>query len=67
MKDPDKVLWVKLLAAIGSIPGDDIDDWYRMYLLYQLGAQESSSGIPMIFGTDSVHGNMSVYHLPSSS
>ncbi|RJX27721.1 MAG: glycoside hydrolase family 3 protein [Acholeplasma sp.] len=46
-----------VLNGGGSIPGDDIDDWFRMYVLYQLGAQESSAGIPIIFGTDSVHGN----------
>ncbi|TNF06987.1 MAG: hypothetical protein EP317_05635 [Bacillota bacterium] len=46
-----------VLNGGGSIPGDDIDDWFRMYVLYQLGAKESSSGIPIIFGTDSVHGN----------
>ncbi len=46
-----------VLNAGGSIPGDAVSDWYNMYLLYQLGAQNSSSEIPMIFGTDSVHGN----------
>ena len=46
-----------VLNGGGSIPGDDIEDWYRMYVLYQLGAKESSSGIPIIFGTDAVHGN----------
>ncbi len=46
-----------VLNGGGSIPGDDIQDWYRMYLLYQHGAAESSSGIPIIFGTDAVHGN----------
>lgn len=46
-----------ILNGGGSIPGDDIDDWYRMYVLYQLGAENSSAGIPIIFGTDSVHGN----------
>ena len=46
-----------VLNGGGSIPGDDIADWYRMYLLYQHGAEDSSSGIPIIFGTDAVHGN----------
>ncbi len=46
-----------VLNGGGSIPGDNIEDWYQMYLLFQLGAEESSSGIPIIFGTDSVHGN----------
>lgn len=46
-----------ILNGGGSIPGDNISDWYNMYVLYQMGAQESSSGIPIIFGTDSVHGN----------
>jgi beta-glucosidase len=46
-----------VLNGGGSIPGDTVDSWFRMYVLYQLGAKESSSGIPIIFGTDSVHGN----------
>ncbi len=46
-----------VLNGGGSIPGDAVDNWFRMYVLYQLGARESSSGIPIIFGTDSVHGN----------
>jgi beta-glucosidase len=46
-----------VLNGGGSIPGDNVDNWFRMYVLYQLGAKESSSGIPIIFGTDSVHGN----------
>ncbi len=46
-----------VLNGGGSVPGDEIEDWINMYDEYRLQSLSSSSGIPIIFGTDSVHGN----------
>ena len=53
-----------VLSGGGSHPSsyrNSVDDWYEMYSDYQDGALESSSGIPLIYGIDAVHGNNNVY------
>jgi len=53
-----------VLSGGGSHPSafnNDTDDWYDMYEAYQIGALNSSSGIPLIYGIDAVHGNNNLY------
>ena len=53
-----------VLSGGGSHPNhytDDVDVWYNMVKSYQEGALASSSGIPLIYGTDAVHGHNNVY------
>lgn len=53
-----------ILSGGGSHPSsynNTVDDWYNMYKTYQDAALLSSSGIPIIYGIDAVHGNNNVY------
>lgn len=53
-----------ILSGGGSHPvshTDDVDTWYDMVKTFQDGALESSSGIPLIYGVDAVHGHNNVY------
>jgi beta-glucosidase len=53
-----------ILSGGGSHPSsydNTVDDWYDMYENYQDAALLSSSGIPIIYGIDAVHGNNNVY------
>lgn len=54
-----------ILNAGGSHPNDDplssYDDWYQMIYAMQEAALGSSSGIPLLYGIDAVHGNNNVY------
>lgn len=53
-----------VLSGGGSHPqsyDDTVQEWYDMYSSYQNAALESSSGIPIIYGIDAVHGNNNVY------
>jgi beta-glucosidase len=53
-----------ILSGGGSHPtayNDSVDTWYNMYSAYQTAALNSSSGIPIIYGIDAVHGNNNVY------
>ncbi|MDC0558852.1 glycoside hydrolase family 3 protein [Candidatus Izimaplasma bacterium] len=53
-----------ILSGGGSHPNgydSSIDEWYLMYNNYQTAALASSSGIPLIYGIDSVHGNNNLY------
>lgn len=53
-----------ILSGGGSHPSaydDDADTWYQMYLAYQQNALTSSSGIPIIYGIDAIHGNNNLY------
>ncbi|MDT8337166.1 MAG: glycoside hydrolase family 3 protein [Candidatus Izemoplasmatales bacterium] len=53
-----------ILSGGGSHPtayDDSIDTWYNMYSNYQAAALNSSSGIPIIYGIDAVHGNNNLY------
>lgn len=53
-----------ILSGGGSHPSSYLDttnDWYQMYFNYQQSALRSSSGIPIIYGIDAVHGNNNLY------
>jgi beta-glucosidase len=53
-----------VLSGGGSHPNgynSSIEDWYNMYSDYQTAALDSSSGIPIIYGIDAVHGNNNLY------
>ncbi|MBU1020448.1 MAG: glycoside hydrolase family 3 protein, partial [Firmicutes bacterium] len=53
-----------ILSGGGSHPSNymnSVDEWYNMYKNFQEGALASSSGIPLIYGIDAVHGNNNVY------
>ncbi len=53
-----------ILSGGGSHPqnyDDDVDVWYEMVKTYQEAATASSSGIPLIYGIDAVHGHNNVY------
>jgi len=53
-----------ILSGGGSHPtayDDSVDTWYNMYSNYQTAALNSSSGIPIIYGIDAVHGNNNLY------
>ena len=53
-----------ILSGGGSHPSaydDSVDTWYNMYSNYQTAALNSSSGIPIIYGIDAVHGNNNLY------
>lgn len=53
-----------ILSGGGSHPtsfNNSTDDWYNMYKKYQEAALDSSSGIPLIYGIDAVHGNNNLY------
>jgi beta-glucosidase len=53
-----------ILSGGGSHPNgyeSSISDWYTMYYNYQEAASASSSGIPIIYGIDAVHGNNNLY------
>jgi beta-glucosidase len=53
-----------LLSGGGShpeSPSDGVDTWYDMVKGYQDSATASSSGIPLIYGVDAVHGHNNVY------
>ncbi|MFW6298410.1 MAG: glycoside hydrolase family 3 protein [Bacillota bacterium] len=53
-----------ILSGGGSHPvthTDDVDTWYDMVKTFQDGALEASSGIPLIYGVDAVHGHNNVY------
>ncbi len=53
-----------ILSGGGSHPhayDDDVDVWFEMVKTYQEAAIESSSGIPLLYGTDAVHGHNNVY------
>ena len=55
-----------VLAGGGSHPNDSTDtfnDWYNMVKDYQEAALLSSSKIPILFGTDAVHGHNNVYDM----
>lgn len=50
-----------ILSGGGSVPDDNTPDgWVEMYNEMQSYASESSSGIPIIYGIDAVHGNNNV-------
>lgn len=53
-----------VLSGGGSHPASytsDTDDWYQMLSDYQDAATGSTSGIPIIYGIDAVHGNNNLY------
>ncbi|MCF7924828.1 MAG: glycoside hydrolase family 3 protein [Candidatus Izimaplasma sp.] len=53
-----------ILSGGGSHPiayDDSVDTWYDMYSGYQTSALNSSSGIPIIYGIDAVHGNNNLF------
>ncbi len=53
-----------ILSGGGSHPSafnNTADQWYQMVSDYQEAALESSSGIPVIYGIDAVHGNNNLY------
>ena len=53
-----------ILSGGGSHPSafnNTADEWYQMVSDYQEAALESSSGIPVIYGIDAVHGNNNLY------
>lgn len=53
-----------ILSGGGSHPNsynDSVGIWYDMYANYQSAALDSSSGIPLIYGIDAVHGNNNLY------
>ncbi len=53
-----------LLSGGGSHPNgykSSVDDWFNMYKSYQQSALGSSTGIPIIYGIDAVHGNNNLY------
>lgn len=55
-----------VLAGGGSHPNDvtdTYDDWYQMVASYQREAIQSTSGIPILFGIDAVHGHNNVYDM----
>ncbi|MCF7925810.1 MAG: glycoside hydrolase family 3 protein [Candidatus Izimaplasma sp.] len=64
---PDQVRLYNIgsvLSGGGSFPSqynDDLDTWYDMVKAYQDAALVSSSGIPILYGIDAVHGNNNVY------
>lgn len=50
-----------ILSGGGSVPDDNTPKgWVKMYNDMQNSASESSSGIPIIYGIDAVHGNNNV-------
>lgn len=51
-----------ILSGGGSHPpsGNTPSDWLEMYNRYQVSALTSSSGIPLIYGVDAVHGHNNV-------
>ncbi|WP_117170183.1 glycoside hydrolase family 3 protein [Paraliobacillus sediminis] len=50
-----------ILSGGGSVPTDNTPEgWVKMYNAMQSSAGESSSGIPIIYGIDAVHGNNNV-------
>ena len=50
-----------LLSGGGSAPiPNTLDAWIKMYNEYQTISMQSSSGIPMIYGIDAVHGHSNV-------
>ncbi len=52
-----------ILSGGGSAPStNDAYNWYLMYKGFQDAARTSSSGIPIIYGLDAVHGDNNVYH-----
>lgn len=52
-----------ILSGGGSAPDDNTPEgWVNMYNDMQSSARESSSGIPIIYGIDAVHGNNNVEH-----
>jgi beta-glucosidase len=53
-----------ILSGGGSHPtayDNSPSDWYNMYKDYQDAALASSSGIPILYGIDAVHGNNNLY------
>jgi len=52
-----------ILSGGGSSPStNDAYHWYLMYKGFQNAARSSSSGIPIIYGLDAVHGDNNVYN-----
>ena len=50
-----------LLSGGGSAPEPNtLDSWIDMYNEYQTASMQSSSGIPIIYGIDAVHGHSNV-------
>jgi len=50
-----------ILSGGGSAPATNTPgEWYQMYKYYQNGMKTSSSGIPVIYGVDAVHGHNNV-------
>lgn len=50
-----------VLSGGGSVPGNgSISDWNEMMTEYEEASSSSSSGIPVIYGIDAVHGNNNV-------
>jgi beta-glucosidase len=51
-----------VLSGGGSVPGNGlISDWNEMMTEYEEESAGSSSGIPIIYGIDAVHGNNNVF------
>ncbi len=51
-----------VLSGGGSSPSTNLAyEWYLMYENFQNAALQSSSGIPIIYGVDAVHGDNNVY------
>ncbi|MDF2698942.1 MAG: beta-glucosidase-like glycosyl hydrolase [Haloplasmataceae bacterium] len=51
-----------ILSGGGSTPaGNTPEAWLNMYNSFQQAALDSSSGIPIIYGVDAVHGHNNVY------
>lgn len=53
-----------ILSGGGSHPhayDDDVETWYAMVESYQEAALASSSGTPLLYGTDAVHGHNNVW------
>ena len=50
-----------ILSGGGSVPADNTPEgWVKMYNEMQSAASKSTSGIPIIYGIDAVHGNNNV-------
>jgi len=60
-EDVKKYFLGSILNGGGSVPGDNTaQDWRKMIDAYQQAATSTRLGIPIIYGTDAVHGHNNV-------